>query len=345
MDIQNAISKVVTGKDLSENSMYLVMDEIMSGWASSAQIASFITALRMKGETVGEITGAVRVMREKVTAIDTGIDVENGGIILDTCGTGGDSSGTFNVSTTTAFVVAAGGVTVAKHGNRSVSSKCGSADVLEAAGVSLVLSPQQISTCVKDVGIGFLFAPALHGAMKHAIGPRREIAIRTIFNILGPLTNPAGANVQVLGVFDEKLTEPLAEVLNKLGSKRAMVVHGEGNLDELTVTGTTRISELKDGEVTTYSITPEELGLKRCTLEDLKGAESPEDAAKEIRSILSGAEGPKRDMVVINSAAALVVSGKAESLIDGVKKAEELLISGKALAKLDDLIKCCNEMS
>lgn len=345
MDIQNAISKVVTGKDLSENSMYLVMDEIMSGWASSAQIASFITALRMKGETVGEITGAVRVMREKVTTIDTGVDVENGGIILDTCGTGGDSSGTFNVSTTTAFVVAAGGVTVAKHGNRSVSSKCGSADVLEAAGVSLVLSPQQISTCVKDVGIGFLFAPALHGAMKHAIGPRREIAIRTIFNILGPLTNPAGANVQVLGVFAESLTEPLAEVLNKLGSKRAMVVHGEGNLDELTVTGTTRISELKDGKVSTYSITPEELGLKRCTLDDLKGAETPEDAAVEIRRILAGAEGPKRDMVVINSAAALVVAGKAETLIDGVKKAEELLVSGKALAKLDDLIKCCNEMS
>lgn len=345
MDIQNAISEVVTGNDLSENSMYLVMDEIMSGWASSAQIASFITALRMKGETVNEITGAVRVMREKVTAIDTGVDVDKGGIILDTCGTGGDSSGTFNVSTTTAFVVAAGGVTVAKHGNRSVSSKCGSADVLEAAGVSLVLSPQQISTCVKDVGIGFLFAPALHGAMKHAIGPRREIAIRTIFNILGPLTNPAGANVQVLGVFDKNLTEPLAEVLNKLGSKRAMVVHGEGNLDELTVTGTTRVSELKDGNVTTYSITPEELGLNRCTLEDLKGAENPEDAAKEIRSILGGEAGPKRDMVVLNSAAALVVSGKAESLIEGVKQAEELLKSGKALAKLDELIKCCNGMN
>ena len=232
------------------------MQSIMSGEATAAQIGAFITALRMKGETVAEITGAVRVMREKATRIDTGIDTATGGIIIDTCGTGGDCSGTFNVSTTSAFVVAGAAAIVAKHGNRSVSSKCGSADVLEASGVALNLTPEQIGRCVREVGIGFLFAPALHGAMKYAIGPRREIGIRTIFNILGPLTNPAGANVQVLGVFDAELTEPLANVLGQLGSKRALVVHGEGNLDELTVTGATRISELTDGKVSTYTRHP-----------------------------------------------------------------------------------------
>ncbi len=248
MDIKKAFQKIVEGQDLDENQMYEVISSIMSGEVSDVLIGSFLTGLRMKGETVSEITGAVRVMREKVTGIDTGVDMAAGGIVVDTCGTGGDGSGTFNVSTTSAFVVAGCGVTVAKHGNRAVSSSCGSADVLEAAGVKLDLSPAQVSKCIQTCRIGFLFAPALHGAMKHAIGPRREIGIRTIFNILGPLTNPAGANVQVLGVFAEELIVPLAEVLGKLGAKRALVVHGEGNLDEFTVTGTTSVADYKDGE-------------------------------------------------------------------------------------------------
>jgi len=344
MDIKQAISRVVTRQDLNENEMIEVMNEIMGGAATAAQIASFITALRMKGETVAEVTGAVRVMRQKATPIFTGIDLKHGGILVDTCGTGGDGSGTFNVSTTSAFVVAGAGVAVAKHGNRSVSSHCGSADVLEAAGVSLNLSPEQIGQCVQKVGIGFLFAPALHGAMKHAIGPRREIGIRTIFNILGPLTNPAGANVQVLGVFAAELTEPLAEVLGRLGSRRALVVHGEGNLDELTVTGSTRISDLHHGKVSTYTITPEQLGLPRALLSDLKGGATGQEAATQMRAILAGELGPKRDMLLINSGAALMAAGVALDLQAGVAKAAEVIDSGKAIAKLDQLVAFCRAL-
>jgi anthranilate phosphoribosyltransferase len=344
MTIQEAIGQVVVGQDLSEEAMYEVMQVIMSGDATAAQIGAFITALRMKGETVAEITGAVRVMREKATRIDTGVDVTKGGIIIDTCGTGGDCSGTFNVSTASAFVVAGAGGIVAKHGNRSVSSKCGSADVLEASGVALNLTPEQIGLCVRVVGIGFLFAPALHGAMKYAIGPRREIGIRTIFNVLGPLTNPAGANVQVLGVFDAKLTEPLANVLGQLGSKRALVVHGEGNLDELTVTGATRVSELKDGAISTYTVTPEEFGLQRAGLEKLAGAATPQQAAAEMRAILAGEKGPKRDMVLLNSGAALMAAGISPSLAEGVRAAAATIDNGKAVAKLDELVQLCTAL-
>lgn len=344
MNIQEAIGQVVVGRDLSEEAMYQVMHGIMSGEATAAQIGAFITALRIKGETVGEITGAVRVMREKATRIDTGIDTAAGGIIIDTCGTGGDGSGTFNVSTTSAFVVAGAGGIVAKHGNRSVSSKCGSADVLEASGVALNLTPEQIGLCVREVGIGFLFAPALHGAMKYAIGPRREIGIRTIFNILGPLTNPAGANVQVLGVFSANLTETLARVLGQLGSKRALVVHGEGNLDELTVTGATRISELVDGKVHTFSVTPEEFGLKRSSLEELAGADTPQQAAAEMRAILAGEPGPKRDMVLLNSGAALMAAGMTATIAEGIGTAAGVIDSGKALAKLDELVQLCTAL-
>lgn len=344
MNIQEAIGQVVVGRDLSEAAMYQVMQGIMSGEATAAQIGAFITALRIKGETVGEITGAVRVMREKATRIDTGIDTAAGGIIIDTCGTGGDGSGTFNVSTTSAFVVAGAGGIVAKHGNRSVSSKCGSADVLEASGVALNLTPEQIGLCVRVVGIGFLFAPALHGAMKYAIGPRREIGIRTIFNILGPLTNPAGANVQVLGVFSANLTETLARVLGQLGSKRALVVHGEGNLDELTVTGATRISELVDGRVHTFSVTPEEFGLKRSSLEELAGADTPQQAAAEMRAILAGEPGPRRDMVLLNSGAALMAAGMTETIAEGIGTAAGVIDSGKALAKLDELVQLCTAL-
>lgn len=345
MNIREAITQVVDGADLSEAQMYDVMNDIMSGAATPAQIASFLTGLRLKGETVEEITGAVRVMREKVTFVDTGVDIEAGGVVVDTCGTGGDGSGTFNVSTTTAFIVAGSGVTVAKHGNRSVSSSCGSADVLEAAGVNLDLAPEQVSGCIKQTGIGFLFAPALHGAMKYAIGPRREMGIRTIFNILGPLTNPSGANVQVLGVFAEELTRPLADVLARLGSKRALVVHGEGNLDELTVTGPTLISELKDGRVDSYTITPEEFGFTRTSLKDLSGGADAEEAAAIMRDVLAGVKGARRDMVLINSGAALMAAGIAGDMLSGIKAAADCIDSGDALKKLNELIEFTRSVS
>ncbi len=338
MDIKQAIGLVIEKNDLDEDQMVEVMNQIMGGEATSAQIGSFITALRMKGETVAEITGAVRVMREKATPIVTGVDTDNGGIIVDTCGTGGDGSGTFNVSTCSAFVVAGAGLVVAKHGNRSISSSCGSADVLEAIGVRLDLSAEQVSECIQKIGIGFLFAPALHGAMKYAIGPRKEIGIRTIFNILGPLTNPAGANVQVLGVFSDKLTEQLAHVLGKLNSRRALVVHGEGNLDELTVTGKSKISELHNGEVKTYTISPEDAGLSHAELKELKGGETALESAQQLRDVLSGTKGAKRDMVLLNSGAALYAAGVATSIASGVQKAAEIIDSGNAYAKLEQLI-------
>ena len=343
MNIKDAISKVVMAKDLTENEMVDVMNEIMSGDATPAQIGSFLTGLRMKSETVEEITGAVRVMREKATPILSGVDTAADEILVDTCGTGGDGSGTFNVSTTTAFVVAGAGVPVAKHGNRSVSSNCGSADVLEAAGVNLGISPEQVGECIQQIGIGFLFAPALHGAMKHAIGPRKELGIRTIFNILGPLTNPAGANVQILGVFDGDLTEPLAQVLGKLGSKRALVVHGEGNLDELTVTGETKVSELNDGKVINYAINPESLGFKKASIEDLKGGKDSEESADQMKKVLGGEKGPKRDMVLLNSGAALMASGLCADLKSGIAKAADTIDSGAALEKLEQLISFTNK--
>lgn len=344
MNIKEAIAHVIAGKNLSELQMYEVMNIIMSGEATSAQIGSFITALRMKGETVEEITGAVRVMRQKATRIDTGVNIESGGIIVDTCGTGGDGSGTFNVSTASAFVVAGAGVVVAKHGNRSVSSKCGSADVLEAIGVNLSLQPEDICRCIKEVGIGFLFAPALHGAMKYAIGPRKEIGVRTIFNILGPLTNPAGANVQVMGVFSRKLTEPLAEVLGRLGSKRALVVHGEGNLDELTVTGKTQVTELNNGKTSTYHISPEDVGLTKCDISELQGGDTAKESAVQLSAVLEGEAGPKRDMVLLNSGAALMAAGCCDDLSSGVRLAGTVIDSGKAISKLTELVKLSSQL-
>jgi anthranilate phosphoribosyltransferase len=336
--IKESISRVIDREDLNEKQMVGVMNEIMSGEATPAQIGSFITALRMKGETIEEISGAAMVMRKKATRITTGVAVDKGEILVDTCGTGGDSSGTFNVSTTTAFVVAAAGIPVAKHGNRSISSQCGSADVLEALGVNLDLTPEQVGNCVKEVGIGFLFAPMLHSAMKYAIGPRREIGIRTIFNVLGPLTNPAGANVQLLGVYSPDLCEKLARVLGRLGSQRALVVCGAGNVDELTVTGDTIVAELANGEVITYTVCPEDVGLNRCTLVDLKGGDTPEESAAILRDILGGAEGPRRNMLLFNSGAALYAAGKVSGLTPGVARAAELIDSGAALTKLDSLI-------
>jgi len=336
--IKEAINKLVIGKDLDETLMVQVMNEIMSGETTPAQIGAFITALRIKGETIEEISGAAKVMREKSTRIVTDVAMSEGEVLVDTCGTGGDSSGTFNVSTTTAFVVAGAGVPVAKHGNRSVSSLCGSADVLEALGVNLELTPQQVGACIKEVGIGFLFAPLLHGAMKYAIGPRREIGIRTIFNVLGPLTNPAGANVQLLGVYSPDLCEKLAQVLGRLGSKRAMVVCGAGNVDELTVTGDTEVAELVDGKVRSYVVRPEDVGMQRSRLADLKGGDTAEESAEQLRDLLQGAKGPRREMLLLNSGAALYVAGKVPGMKTGVEMAAEVIDSGAALAKLEALI-------
>jgi len=333
--MKEAIAKLVAGTDLSEAEMIGVMETIMGGEATAAQIGAFVTALRIKGETVDEITGAAKVMRAKATKVHA---VGEGEILVDTCGTGGDASGTFNVSTTSAFVVAAAGIPVAKHGNRSVSSHCGSADVLEALGVDLTLSAEQIGQSIREIGIGFMFAPALHGAMKHAIGPRREIGIRTIFNILGPLTNPAGANVQVMGVFDPSLTEPLAKVLGKLGTRRALVVCGEGNLDEITITGTTRISDWANGELTTYSIHPSELGMATASLAEIKGGKTAAEAATQLRSVLSGKPGPCLDMVLLNSGAALMAAGRTADLAAGVALAREMVVSGAALNKVEALV-------
>ncbi len=336
--IKEAIGKVVAGTDLSEAEMVAVMDEIMSGEATPAQIGAFITALRLKGETIAEIAGAATVMREKATRVEV---KTAHGILVDTCGTGGDASGTFNVSTTAAFVVAGAGVPVAKHGNRSITSNCGSADVLEALGVDLSLSPERIGKCVEEIGIGFMFAPALHGAMKYAIGPRREIGIRTVFNILGPLTNPAGANVQVMGVFDPSLTDTLAAVLGKLGSKRALVVCGAGGMDEMTVTGETQVADWDGSKLTTYTVKPEDVGLKGATLDELRGGATAEEAASQVRAILSGEAGPKLDMVLLNAGAALMAAGKADDLIGGVALAREVVASGAALAKLEALVAFC----
>ncbi|WP_163339342.1 anthranilate phosphoribosyltransferase [Desulfopila sp. IMCC35008] len=338
MDIREGIRRVVEKGSLTEAEMQEVMNQVMGGEATSAQIGSFITALRMKGESIDEIVGAVKVMRQKATFVDTGVDTAGGETLMDIVGTGGDGAGTFNVSTTTSFIVAAAGIPVAKHGNRAVSSKCGSADVLEALGVNLSMPAEKVAECVKTVGIGFLFAPMLHGAMKHAIGPRREIGIRTVFNVLGPMTNPAGANVQLTGVFAKELTSILAEVLVRLGMKRTLVVWGEGNLDEMTITGETYVAEGKDGKVSEYVITPEDCGLQRATMEQIKGGATPEESADQVRAVLRGEEGPKLDMVLLNSAGALLAADKVGTLTEGVEMARQLVSSGKALDKLQQLI-------
>ena len=344
--IRETLYKVVNRQDLTEEEMVATMTEIMEGKATQAQIGAFITALRMKGETVEEITGAARVMREKALKIGSGnglvsldrddinIDQET---IVDTCGTGGDGTNTFNISTTTAFVVAGAGLKVAKHGNRSVSSRCGSADVLEELGINLNITPSDVEKCLDEIGIGFLFAPLLHGAMKYAIGPRKEIGLRTIFNILGPLTNPAGANVQVLGVYEPELTRTLAEVLNRLGSKSAFVVHGVDCIDEISITGETLVSELRDGEVKDYRIHPEDFGLPCSSIDSIRGGNAT-DNAQIVRSVLNGENGPRRDVVLLNASAALVAAAMATDFKEGIDLAQESIDSGNALKKLDHLI-------
>lgn len=337
--MREAIAKVVAREHLSEEEMVGVMGEIMNGEATPAQIGAFITGLRMKGETIDEIVGAVKVMRRKATFIDTGVNTRAGEVLMDIVGTGGDGSGSFNVSTTTCFVVAAAGVPVAKHGNRAVSSQCGSADVIEALGVDLSMPPDKVGACVREVGLGFLFAPMLHGAMKYAIGPRREIGIRTLFNILGPMTNPAGANVQLTGVFSRDLTSVLAEVLVRLGMQRAIIVWGEGNLDEMTVTGATHIADGHQGRVTTSVLRPEEVGLQTAGLAAIKGGRSAAESAAQVRAVLAGEPGAKLDMVLLNAGTALMAAGKAETIPAGIALAREIIASGAALDKLEQLVR------
>lgn len=344
--IKEALLKVVDRENLTREEMEAAMGEIMEGQVSNALIAAFITALRMKGETVDEITGAARVMRRKVTRIplkgrpvtldhdDINLDLET---IMDTCGTGGDGTNTFNISTVCAFVVAGAGMKVAKHGNRAVSSCCGSADVLTALGVNIDISPEDVGRCIDELGIGFLYAPMLHSSMKHAIGPRREIGIRTIFNMLGPLTNPAGASAQVLGVYEATLTDKMAHVLLNLGTKRAMVVHGMDGLDEITITRESRISEVKDAGVHTWFLDPRDYGFKLAAAEDILGGDAAQNAAIA-KDILGGKPGAGRDIVILNSGAALYVGGKAGSVAEGFKMAAGSIDSGAAKAKLDGLV-------
>lgn len=334
--IKEAIAKVVDSKDLNEAEMMEVMDEVMEGKATPAQIAAFMTGLRIKGETVDEVTGAARIMRQKATRIDA-----RSSIIVDTCGTGGDGMKTFNISTTTAFVVAAAGLIVAKHGNRAVSSGCGSADVLEALGVNISASPDVVEECIHQIGIGFLFAPKLHGAMKYAIGPRREIGIRTIFNMLGPLTNPAGATSQLIGVYNPRLTEMFAGVLRNLGTKSAYVVHGSDGLDEATVTGETRVTELKSGLITTYNIDPVNLFGETFPGDALLGGDASLNA-QITTDVLKGKNGACRNIVLLNAALAIMAGDKVRTLTEGIQMAQECIDSGAAIKKLQDLIEMSN---
>ncbi len=341
--ITEAVRALVERKDLTRIEAAAAMEAIMTGAATNAQIAAFLTALRMKGETVEELIGFAQVMRQKAVRVRThgdevaaltGTDRE---MLIDTCGTGGDAAGTFNVSTATAFVVTGAGLKVAKHGNRSVSSLCGSADVVETLGIDIELSPGKVARCIDEVGIGFLYAPLLHTAMKYVMAARREMGIRTVFNMLGPLTNPANANAQVIGVYSAALTEPLARVLAELGTIRAFVVHGADGLDEISNTGESRVSEVREGVVRSYPVRPEDFGMPRATMRELQGGDREENA-QIIRQILRGEGGPKRDIVLMNAAAALVAAGKAKDFKEGVALAVHSIDSGSARAKLEGLI-------
>ncbi len=331
--IKESLSKILNGENLTRTEAASVMEDIMDGKTTDAQIGAFLVALKMKGESVDEIAGCAEAMRKKATPVSTDQEV-----FVDTCGTGGDGSGTFNISTTAAFVVAGAGVCVAKHGNRSVSSSCGSADLLKTLGIDIEAAPEKVKVCLDEVGIGFLFAPVLHKAMKYAIGPRREIGVRTVFNILGPMTNPAGAKRQVIGVYDISLTDIMADVLKELGSEHVMVVHGLDGLDEISTSAKTKVTELRDGVIRGYYIDPSDFGIQPPNGEELAGGDAEKNARITL-SILKGEKGPRRDAVVLNAAAGLVVGGKAASMEDGVRLASESIDSGKALEKLELLRK------
>ena len=334
--IQQALENILQGNDLPAIEMESVMDNIMQGEATPAQIAGFIVALRMKGESIDELTAAAKVMRKLSSKVEVPLEG-----LVDTCGTGGDERQTFNVSTAAAIVAASAGVKVAKHGNRSVSSSTGSADVLEALGVKLELTPEQIAIGIDSIGIGFMFAPMHHSCMKHAIGPRKELGVRTLFNLLGPLTNPAGAQRQVLGVFDNRWLYPLARVLQQLGSTHAMVVHAIDGLDEISIASATNVCELHDDEINQYHVTPDELGVKSSELESIQVANANESATV-IRGILAGEKGPGADIVCLNAGAAIFVAGKCASLKQGVQMAMQQLDSGTAQEKLAQLVEFTN---
>jgi anthranilate phosphoribosyltransferase len=349
--ILDALHRIANHRQsLSREEAHAVMTEVLTGQCSNAQIAALLVALHMKGETVEEIVGFAEAIRAAAIPLelhsDPVLDASGTGrdALLDTCGTGGDASGTFNISTATAFVVAAAGVRVAKHGNRSMTSKCGSADVMEALGVNINLQPAQIATCLQQVGIAFLFAPAMHSAMKHVQAVRRELHLRTVFNLLGPLTNPARATCQVVGVYSADLVEKLAEALSMLGLRRALVVHGSDGLDEITITGPTRIAEVRDGQVHTYEVTPEEFALPRATLEDISGGDAAHNAGL-IREVLAGKKSARRDVVLLNAAAALVAAGRADHLRDALPLAANAIDSGAAIAKLSALATFTNNLS
>jgi anthranilate phosphoribosyltransferase len=336
MDMQTAILAVTEHRDLGVDDMQAVMRLVMSGQATPAQVGGFLVGLRMKGETVDEIAAAASVMRELATHVDV-----TGPHLVDTCGTGGDGARTFNISTASALVTAAAGGKVAKHGNRSVSSSSGSADVLEAAGVRLDLSPEQVAACIDQVGVGFLFAPRHHSAMKHAIGPRKEMGIRTVFNLLGPLTNPAGAPNQVLGVFSRHWVKPLAQVLQQLGSEHVLVVHAEDGLDEISIGAPTSVAELRNGEITVYTIAPEEFGLQHADLSTLT-VDNAEQSLAMIRDVFDNQPGSARDIVILNAGAAIYAAGIAVSLADGVAQAGAALQAGEAKATLEALVRVSN---
>ena len=332
MTLQEAIRTVIDARDLTEDQAETVAREIMAGSATPAQIAALLVGLRVKGETVDEIVGFVRAMRGGATPAPARSDD-----LVDTCGTGGDGSGTFNISTVAAFVAAGAGCKVAKHGNRSISSKCGSADVLRALGVNIEMPPEEAARCIDEIGVGFLFAPQYHPGARHAAGPRREIGVRTIFNMLGPLLNPAGARRQLMGVYDRKLTDPIAQVLHRLGSTHCLIVHGEDGLDEITLCGRTFVTELKDGELRSYTLTPEEFGLATADPNELAGGDAAENA-RIARTILSGESGPARDIVVLNAGASIYVGGQTDSIADGVLRAAASIDAGKAQAALEALV-------
>lgn len=340
MNIQQAIARLAESEDLTRDEMVVVMQQIMTGEATPAQIGGFLVALHIKGETVNEITGAAQVMRDLSTRVK--VDVPH---LVDTCGTGGDGSHLFNVSTAAAFVVAAAGGRVAKHGNRSVTSSTGSADLLEAAGVNISLTPEQVARCIKEVGVGFMFAVSHHSAMKHAIGPRKELAMRTVFNMLGPMTNPAGVKRQVIGVYEKTLRSTMANVLQNLGSEHVMVVHSADGLDEFSIAGTNYVSELKDGAVTEFEVSPEDVGLSPVSLEGLT-VESAAESLNLIRAALGKREseraGKAADMIAFNAGAAIYVSGLAKSFKEGVVLAQDAIGSGLALGKLQDLVDFSN---
>lgn len=332
MDMQTAIRAMTERENLSAQAMTDVMRLIMTGEATPAQVGGFLVGLRMKGETVDEVAAAAAVMRDLATQVK--VDKTH---LVDTCGTGGDASGSFNISTASAFVVAAAGGRVAKHGNRSISSKSGSADVLEAAGVNLELKPEQVAACVNEIGVGFMFAPLHHSAMKHAIGPRREMAVRTIFNVLGPLTNPAGAPCQVLGVFSRDWVRPLAEVLQQLGSEHVLAVHAEVGLDEISISGVTYVAELKNGAINEYEIRPEDFAMQPAELEQIRARDAA-DSLAIIQRVFANVPGPARDIVCLNAGAAIYVAGLAATLAEGVARAAEVIASGGAAAKLEALV-------